>query len=142
MHQRLLNALANELEDIGVQVTHLAKNGMLEPFDMQYRDLEEPPAISGEAPDLQGQRWGSTHIGKVDTSVPDLRTVPDLGTFVNHVVRDPSVSLHVAVPFEHKNGMRHAILQMAGPQTCHRIWVWPFREAGRIYDPEPKLRVG
>lgn len=141
-HHLLLNALANELEDIGVQVTHLARKDMLEPFDVQYQDLEEPTAKGGKIPDLQGQRWGSTHIGAVYTSAADLRTVPDLGTFVSHVVRNPSVALHVAVPFEHRNWVTEAILRMAEPQTCHRIWVWPFREAGRIYAPEPKLRVG
>ena len=140
--QRLLNALANELEDIGVRVTHLAMSGAREQFDIQYQDLEEPPAIGGKALDLQGQRWESTHIGVVDTSVPDLRNVPDLGTFVSYVVRNPSVSLHVAVPFEHRNWMQKALLGMTEPQICHRIWVWPFRESGRIYAPEPKLRVG
>lgn len=142
MHQRLLNALANELEDIGVRVTHLAMSGAREQFDIQYQDLEEPPAIGGKALDLQGQRWESTHIGAVDTSVPDLRNVPDLGTFVSYVVRNTSISLHVAVPFECKIKMKDKILQMAGPQTCHRIWVWPFRESGRIYALEHKLRVG
>ena len=59
VRQRLLNALANELEDIGVRVTHLAMSGAREQFDMQYRDLPEPPARGGKVPDLQGQRWGS-----------------------------------------------------------------------------------
>ena len=123
-------------------MAHLARSGARELFDIQYQDLEEPPAIGEKVPDLQGKRWESTHIGVVDTSVPDLRNAPDLGTFVSHVVRNPSVSLHVAVPFEHRNGMKGAILQIAGRQTCHKIWVWPFRESGRIYAPEPKLRVG
>ena len=140
--QRLLNAFANELEDIGVRVTHLAKSGAREPFDVQYWDLDEPPAIDGKAPDLQGQRWGSTHIGKVDTSAPDLRIMPRLDTFLHHVRGDPSVSLHVATLFEYKIVMKDTILQLAGRNTPHKIWVWPFRESGQTYTPEPKLRVG
>ena len=140
--QRLLNALANELEDIGVRVTHLAKSGAREPFDVQYRDLDEPPAIGGKAPDLQGQRWGSTHIGKVEMSAPDLLIVPHLDTFLHHVVGDPSVSLHVAVPSGYKIEMKNTILQLAGRNTPHKIWVWPFSESGQTYTLEPKLRVG
>ena len=141
-HQRLLNALANKLEDIGVRVTHLAMKDMLGQFDMRYWDLEEPPARSGKIPDLQGERGRSIHLGEADTSASGSHTASQLDTFVRHVVCHPSFSLHVAVPFEYRNRMKDMLLAMAGHQARRRIWVWPFREIGQTYDPEIKLRVG
>ena len=140
-HHLLLNALANELEDIGVRVTHLARNGVQEQFDMQYRDLPEPPARGGKTPDLQGERWGLIHLGKADASAYRSGIASQLDTLVRYVVGDPSVSLHVAVPFERKHEMQNAMLRTGGHQTCHKMWVWPFREVGRTYIPEPKLRA-
>ena len=140
-HQRLLNALANELEDMGVVITHLARRGMREPFDMQYWDLEEPPARGGKIPDLQGEKSGSIHLGEADTSLYSSHTASQLDTFVRYVVRNPSFSLHVAVPFERKHYTKDKILPMAGRNDPSKIWVWPFREVGRTYIPEPKLRV-
>ena len=116
-------------------------SGAREQFDIQYRNLKEPPAMGGKVPDLQGRRWESTHIGAVDTSAADLRTAPDLGALVRYVVANPSVSLHVAVAFD-KRHKRTALLQMGGHGAYHRIWLWPFSAVDQTYDPEPRLRVG
>ena len=141
-HQRLLNALANELENIGVRVTHLARSGMREPFDIQYRDLPEPPPGGGKIPDLQGERWGSIHLGKAEASVYSSRIGSHLATLVRHVVSNPSVSLHVAVPFDRKINTRNTILPMVGPNASSKIWVWPFHKVGQTYAMDLKLRVG
>lgn len=140
-HHLLLNALANELEDIGVRVTHLARNGMQEPFDMQYWDLPEPPARGGKTPDLQGERWGLIHLGKADASAYRSGIASQRDTLVSYVVGDPSISLYVAVPFERKHETKNTILKTGGYQTYHKIWVWPFREVGQTYIPDLKLRV-
>ena len=140
-HYLLLNALANELEDIGVRVTHLARNGMQEPFDIQYRDLPDPPARGSKTPDLQGERWGLIHLGKADASAYRSGITSQLDTVVRYIVDNPFVSLHVAVPFERRHETKNTILRTGGHQTYHKMWVWPFREVGQTYIPEPKLRV-
>ena len=73
-HQRLLGALANELEKTkGVNVTHVDGNTP-HPFE-KYSRLPEPHAVNGKVPDLLGKdQRGVTHIGEAETDVSGPRT--------------------------------------------------------------------
>jgi len=140
-HQVLLNALANGLEREEVLVTGLARQGMQEPFDRKYWGVPPPQLVDWKTPDLQGECGERLILGEAEMSTYGSHTESQLDTFVSHVVRHPSVSLHVAVPFEYKNRMKDMLLAMARHQARHRIWVWPFRKVGQTYAPDPKLHV-
>ncbi len=142
-HQVLLNALANELEEKEIDVTHLARHGMQEPFDVQYQNLPKPPTIYGKTPDLQGEDGrGRIHLGEADISVSDPHTKAQLRIFVRYVIRNPSVSLHVAVPFEYRHNAKNMIQRIVRERrTFGKIRILPFHVVGNTCIPSPILRV-
>lgn len=130
-HQILLNALANELDKEGVKIRYLDRDGMREPFDIQYHWLSEPPSKDGKTPDLQGEDGWGIHIGEADVSASDSQTQDQLRTFVRYVMNHRAV-LHVAVPVEHADSIRNTILGVGWKRKIEsEIWVWSFRYIGQ-----------
>ena len=122
----LLNALANELEKNGVQVTHLDTGDAPQMFDPKYRRLPKPPSIDGKVPDLRGvDKTGVIHLGEAETSASGSES--QLLAFAHRVMpeTDAPVPLHVIVPFEYTESMKNTMRRIGlGSQIGSRIRVW------------------
>lgn len=124
--QHLINALANELEKNGVQVTHLETGGAPQMFDEKYRRLPKPPSIDGQVPDLRGvDKTGVIHLGEAETTASGSES--QLLAFAHRVMpgTDAPVPLHVIVPFEYTESIKNTMRRIGlGSQIGSRIRVW------------------
>ena len=135
LHQRMLNALANELEKSNVKVTHLDMDGMQQLFDRKYRHLTQPPSIEGKIPDLWGtDRNGVPRLGEAETDVfgpYTKQTEEQLRVFGNRVMRntDIPVPLYVIVPSGQREAMENMMRQIGLKDKLGKhVHVWGFRE--------------
>lgn len=130
-HQKLVNALARELEKQNIKIVQIDMRGTLELFDPKYRDLPKPGEHGGRVPDLVGQGTsGTIHLGEAETDMDSENLDAQLMAFSGKVTMSAGipVPLHVAVPQRIWQDMRNRIryLGLGSLLDSGRIVVWQF----------------
>ena len=127
-HQRLVNALAQAWERVGIRVTAIDMAGHPSYFDQKYRSLPTP-SDHGGIPDLEGVDVnGTLHLGEAETDMQAENMESQLKNFSNRVMRKTRVRvpLHVVVPTRLVSQMEYKInhLGLGSDMASGRIRVW------------------
>ncbi len=112
-HQKLLNSLANALEDQGIRITHIDIGETPELFDEKYRNLPKPIERDGYSPDLEGMKGALRYFGEVKTSVKDDPNIDaQLRAFTSREMNGKDIPLHIVVPKEFKKQLEDKLYKM------------------------------
>ena len=127
-HQRLVNALAQAWERVGIRVTAIDMADYPLYFDQKYRNLSAP-GDHGGIPDLEGMDAnGTLHLGEAETDMRAENMDSQLKNFSSRVMRKTRVRvpLHVVVPTRLVSQMESKINQLGlgSDMASGRIKIW------------------